>query len=163
MIGRDRGQRLRGCRLTSQITQFAAYPTHMIWRVGDFINKAAEDRKHQVALSVTISIILFAVDFVLEYLMASAQISIAAHATIEAILVAGCSGLSAWLLLEAARTRRRRLRRELQESARLNHEIRNALEVIAHAGYLVNDVVYGRAIADSVERIRKSLEDKRSA
>jgi nitrogen-specific signal transduction histidine kinase len=66
--------------------------------------------------------------------------------------------VAAWFLFEAARERRARIRADIEKSAELNHEIRNALEVIGHAGYLLNDVVYGSAVAESVDRIKKSLD-----
>jgi hypothetical protein len=35
----------------------------------------------------------------------------------------------------------------------LNHEIRNALELIGQAGYLLNNVVYGSAVSEGIEKI----------
>jgi hypothetical protein len=72
-----------------------------------------------------------------------------------------CAARSVAAVGRSARAEGARIRAQVQESARLNHEIRNGLEVIGQAGYLLNDVVYGRAIADSVERIRKSLDESK--
>lgn len=54
---------------------------------------------------------------------------------IDAGIMALGTGTFAWVMLFANRARRRRMREEIARIAELNHEIRNALQVIAHSQY----------------------------
>jgi signal transduction histidine kinase len=68
------------------------------------------------------------------------------------------SGALVWALLVMVSLRRQYLRRKLYVVAELNHELRNALEVILHAEYLALDERHA-ALHDSAERLNKVLTE----
>ena len=80
---------------------------------------------------------------------------------IDCVLLGAFAASIAWFLLEAALRERMRLRRELEEEARLNHEVRNALEVIGQAGYLISDVTLKSVVSDSVKKIDSILRQRK--
>jgi len=133
----------------------------MLREVGEFINDAVEDRSKQNAVALAISLAFGGIDFVVGRAVTRGHLSPFAHGTINGLVLGTVAGGMTWFLLQAARERREYVRSQVQESARLNHEIRNALEVIAHAGYLLNDLTYGPAVAESVNRIKKSLGESK--
>jgi signal transduction histidine kinase len=63
-----------------------------------------------------------------------------------------------WAVLVAVSLRRRYFHSKLQVVADLNHELRNALEVILQSSYLPNDQRHS-ALLDSAERIDKALSE----
>lgn len=128
----------------------------MLRKLGKLLNEAAERRSIQIAVALAVFMTLGGVDFAVGQLV-MALLSPIPHGVVDGVIVGGVAGAMTWLLLEAARERRARIRSQIEESARLNHEIRNALEVISQAGYLLNDLDYGPAVSESVERIKNSL------
>ncbi len=132
----------------------------MLSWIGDRVIDAVDRRSARVLMLISVFVIFGALDFVIGALISLTHATLLVHGTIDATVLGGLAALAAWLLLEAAKERRKRIALQMKESARLNHEIRNALEVIAQAGYLINDVVYGRAVSESIERIERSLRDR---
>lgn len=132
----------------------------MLSWIGDRVVSAVDRRSARVVMLIAVFIVFGALDFVIGALVSLTHTTLLIHGTIDATVLGGLAALAAWLLLEAAKERRKRIALQMKESARLNHEIRNALDVIAQAGYLVNDVVYGRAIIESIERIKRSLRQR---
>ncbi len=68
------------------------------------------------------------------------------------------AGAFIWAVLIMFSLRRQHLRRKLYVVADLNHELRNALEVILQSGYLPIDQRHS-ALLDSAERINKALTE----
>lgn len=128
----------------------------MLERIGDWVVGAVERRPARIALLLAIFVVFAMIEAGI--VVFAEHLPLISHGILDCTIHGGLALLAAWLLLEGARERRARIRAGIQQSAELNHEIRNALEVIGQAGYLVNDVVYGRAITESVERIRKTLD-----
>ncbi len=73
-------------------------------------------------------------------------------AAIDATLAGIFFGAVLWLLLSAIRERRVRVRQDVKRIAELNHEIRNALEVIAYAHFDAESK-HRAMVLESVNRI----------
>ncbi len=72
--------------------------------------------------------------------------------------VVGLSGGAAvWVLLRGNRERRRGVRRELERISELNHEVRNALQVISHSHFDAKDE-HGQMVFQSIDRIDAALK-----
>lgn len=74
----------------------------------------------------------------------------------DAIITAALTAALVWLLLMAVHLRRSQEQQQIRMAADLNHNVRNALEVIFNSGYL-RDIDKGTAILESVERIDRAL------
>ena len=131
----------------------------MLHRVGGFLLQARERGPQRIAVVLGVFLAFGCADFAVEWLLNVADVPLAAHGTIDGVIVGGFAGLMAWILLEATRRERDRLRKAVEEEARLNHEIRNALEVIGQAGYLSSDVNLKSIVSDSVQRIDSILKE----
>ncbi len=75
----------------------------------------------------------------------------------DAILSAALSAALVWMLLMAVRVKRTQLEEQIGVVADLNHNIRNALEVIFNSDYLLKSEK-ATAILESVERIDNTLK-----
>ena len=87
------------------------------------------------------------------------NVSTQAQTGIEAALLCCVAALAPLLLLIAARERRRRVVDDLRRIAQLNHEVRNALQVIVYGEYesAATPAEHRTAILGSVEQIDKTL------
>lgn len=130
----------------------------MLRRIGDFIVVAVERRSAQTVFLLIVFLLFAGIDLAIGAVAAATRLAFLEHELVDAAIHGGLAVVAVCFLFAGARERRARIRAEIEHSAQLNHEIRNALEVISHAGYLLNDVVYGRAVAESVDRIKKSLD-----
>lgn len=75
----------------------------------------------------------------------------------DSILTGVLTAIGVWASLMIATERRKFVLKEIQTVANLNHELRNALEVILGSAYLAESSK-GGAILDSVERINRTLD-----
>ena len=87
------------------------------------------------------------------------NVSPQAQTGIESVLLCCAAALAPFLLLIAARERRRRVVDDLRRIAQLNHEVRNALQVIVYGEYesAATPTEHRTAILGSVEQIDKTL------
>jgi signal transduction histidine kinase len=74
----------------------------------------------------------------------------------DAVLTGALAALMVWALLVAVAARRRYVRQQIEAVANLNHELRNALQVILGSEYLPK-TDKADAILESVERINNNL------
>jgi Co/Zn/Cd efflux system component len=81
------------------------------------------------------------------------------HAALDAILMGFATAIITSFLLLAIRERHRRMLQEVRRVAELNHNVRNALQVIVHNQYLPQSEQDADAILESVQRIDDSLRD----
>lgn len=81
------------------------------------------------------------------------------HAALDALLMGLATAIMTSFLLLAIRERHRRMLQEVRRVAELNHNVRNALQVIVHSQYLPKSEQDADAILDSVQRIDDSLRD----
>ena len=87
------------------------------------------------------------------------SVSPQAQTGIESVLLCCAAALAPFLLLIAARERRRRVVDDLRRIAQLNHEVRNALQVIVYGEYesAATPTEHRTAILGNVEQIDKTL------
>lgn len=76
---------------------------------------------------------------------------------LDASIVGAVGGSLCWLQLRGNRDRRRRVRLELARISELNHEVRNALQVISHSHFDANDE-RREMVLQSVDRIDAVLK-----
>jgi hypothetical protein len=81
------------------------------------------------------------------------------HAALDAVLMGFATAVITSFLLLAIRERHRRMLREVQRVAELNHTVRNALQVIVHSQYLPPTEQDADVILASVQRIDESLRE----
>ncbi len=98
------------------------------------------------------------VEFAIPIILTQLKVSRLSAEIENAVLAGAITGMFVWALLVMFSWRRRYMRTKLQVVAELNHELRNALEVILHSGYLPDGQRYP-ALLSSAERIDKALEE----
>jgi hypothetical protein len=133
----------------------------MLERIGRSISNAVEKSRTRILVILFIFIVFGAAGFVVEWILDTTQLSVPAQGLVDGIIIGGGAAFTTWFLLTAARKERVRLRTELEQEAQLNHEIRNALEVIAHAGYLISDLNLKKVVSDSVNKIDAVLRERK--
>jgi hypothetical protein len=127
-------------------------------RLGTFLIELADSRL-RAALAVVVvgacgGIIEYAIHQSLRYSHFGQSFGAVADALIVALATAGMAAV--WMFV--ARERRKRVLREVRVIAELNHNVRNALEVIAHSHYGSNDL-HTEMVMESVDRIEKALAE----
>jgi len=124
----------------------------MVTGFGRLIGHISDNPSH-TALAVAFSVVVFGgIEFTIHETLLQLHMRPFADAVSDALLV-GCSfGLAVWVLLLGNRERRMRVRRDLERIAELNHEIRNALQVIAYS-YVGADDKCRALVVESVSRI----------
>jgi len=124
----------------------------MFTGVGRFIGNVS-DKSSQRCLAVAASVFFFgAVEFTAHELLAQLDLPQLADALLDALLVGCCFAAAVWVVLVENRDRRARVRQDLERIAELNHEIRNALQVILHSHFDA-DPKRREMILESVTRI----------
>jgi len=76
----------------------------------------------------------------------------------DAVITGFLAAIAVCAVLQFASERRKFIRNEIRTVANLNHELRNALEVIIGSEYLAESSK-GDAILESVERINRTLNN----
>ena len=132
----------------------------MFERVGRFVSQAPEKRSYRIVLLFAIFVVAGTADYLIAWAVITLHLPIAAHGTLDGAVLGAVAVLTAWSLLEAARRERLRIKNELEKDARLNHEVRNALEVIGQAGYLISDLNLKKVLSESVQRIDSILKER---
>lgn len=115
------------------------------------LTSSVSDRRTVKAVLV-VFVICGAVQFALHVVLTRLGVSDLVDAAMDAGLVGSFLGLVFWLLLVGAHERQTRMREDLERLAELNHEIRNALQVIGYAQF---DASFERRVMvlESVNRI----------
>ncbi len=128
----------------------------MMTVIGLLLGKVSDDRRLALGFSLAGGLLLGIIEYaVMEHLLSAFPHQYRNFAD-SAIIATGATGM-VWLLLAGTRERRRRVREELKAIAELNHEIRNALQVIAYSPYLAQ--ANGRELVGaSVDRIDLALK-----
>ncbi len=133
----------------------------MLEVIGRFVSSAAGDQRTRIIAVAIIFVVFGSAAFLIAWILDTTRLPLVAHGTIDAVILGSLAAFTSWFLLEAARRERMRLRRELENEARLNHEVRNALEVIGQAGYLISDVTLKNVVSDSVQKIDSILKERK--
>jgi hypothetical protein len=129
----------------------------MFGRLGQFIGHVSDNPSH-TRIAVVMSVLIFgAVEGTVHELIAQLDMPPVSGALIDGILVGGSFGLAVWVLLVGNRERRMRVHEDLKRISELNHEIRNALEVIMHSHFDA-DAKHRDIVMESVTRIDAVLK-----
>jgi hypothetical protein len=106
--------------------------------------------------SLAVGGILAGFEFIVHQLVWSAQLPRITHAIVDAAFMGCGSALFTFAWLSALRARRRKVREDIQKIVELNHQVRNALEVIVGSQY-APDSERARLVLQSVDRIDLTL------
>jgi hypothetical protein len=129
----------------------------MFHQLGSFIGRASDTLTH-TAITVILSALAFGVvELAIHMMLASFGVPAAADAAFDAGLCGVTFGLLLWLFLAAIRERRRLIRGELDRISEVNHEIRNALQIITHSHFNA-EPQHREMVLESVNRIDAVLK-----
>lgn len=92
-------------------------------------------------------------EFFIHEALRSSHLSAFGDAVLDSLIVALSFSLAIWFVLAGNRERRKRVQEEMERIAELNHEIRNALQVIVHSHYSDEDVGHRQMVLESVKRV----------
>lgn len=112
-------------------------------------------RRMMATVALTWFIVLF-VHAACAYLLL-AVVRVPALIVFTSFLAGGAAAALAWMFLQRAEQRREHDQREHDRAVAVNHEIRNALEMLMGAGFTIADRETGNAICASCERIVRAL------
>ncbi len=113
--------------------------------------------KRAVAITAVATLVILApIKFVLVRSLLSMGVPREALQAQDAILSAALAAALVWVLLMGLRMRRKQVEEQLRAVADLNHNVRNALQVIFASDFLPQSD-RASAILESVERIDRTL------
>ncbi len=115
-------------------------------------------------LRITTVVVLFGASACLmEYLIHLAVTTSSAMPSVQAVAGSVILGFFAaffgLLVLTAARERQHKVRDDLRRIAELNHQVRNALQVIVYGEYSPDSSQHRAAVLDGVEKIEAALRE----
>jgi hypothetical protein len=124
--------------------------------LGSSIGRVSDTRPRTITAVLLASLVFTAMGFTLQLLFAKVGVPSRTGELVGAALIGLAFGIVLWFVLASIRERRRRVRGDLERIAQLNHEIRNALEVITHAHFDM-DAERRAMVLESVTRIDSVL------
>jgi hypothetical protein len=98
-------------------------------------------------------------EFLVHELLTSLSAPEVVHAALDAALMGFATAVVVSFLLMAIRERHRRMLKEMERVAELNHSVRNALQVIVHSQYLSKGEQNAATVLESVQRIDITLRE----
>ena len=105
-----------------------------------------------------LSVVVFgAMEFGIHFVLTRFGVPALTDAVYDAALCGISFGILLWLFLAAIRERRLRVREELERIAEVNHEIRNALQIISHSHFNA-EPHHREMVLESVSRIDAVLK-----
>jgi hypothetical protein len=131
---------------------------HWSARVSSVITVLTDRTSHLVVAACSVAFAAGAAEFVILTVLADLNVSRLSLRIQNSAVTGVVSGGLVWALLVMISLRRRNLREKLQVVADLNHELRNALEVILQSGYLPVDQ-RGAPLRDSADRLNAVLTE----
>jgi hypothetical protein len=138
--------------------EFESRFREVAFRVGSGIAALADSKRHIALFSLAIGACLAGLEIIVHEIVMTNQMSELTHATVDAVFVGGGSALFTVAWLSALRERRRRVREDMHKIGELNHEVRNALEIIVASQYGL-DSERARVVLQSVDRIDRTLKE----
>lgn len=129
----------------------------MFPRLGRLVGNVSDSPSYRYAAAIFSVIVFGVIEFATHRGLAQLELPPFADAVMDAGLVGLSFGLAVWALLVGNCERRTRVRRDLERISELNHEIRNALQVIAHSHFDA-DAAHRQMVMDSVARIDAVLK-----
>jgi hypothetical protein len=142
-----------------QTSTFRARLQAVEYSLGNRIAQLCDSRLGFVCSVFFASVMAACTEFLVHEFLAHVAAPEILHAILDAALMGLATAVIISLLLLAIRERHRRMLREMERVAELNHTVRNALQVIVHSQYLPQGEQDASAILESVQRIDDSLRD----
>ncbi len=127
-------------------------------RVGTFIVELGDSRLKAVLAAALIGAGAGLCEYVVHESLRYSRFGQSMDAFMDAVVVGIAAALVVSVWLFAARERRKRVLREMAKVSELNHNVRNALQVIAHSHYGVDDT-HTDMVLESVDRIERTLKE----
>ncbi len=121
-------------------------------RLGFLVGYLSDTRTRSLLAVALCFVFSGATEFVIHQTLKTSHLSPLQDSILDAATIGVSFSFVLWVLLAGNRDRRRRVREDLERVAELNHEIRNALQVITHSQYANKDFEHRQAILDSVAR-----------
>lgn len=122
---------------------------------GTFLVQLADSRLRIAAATIVSGLIAAGAELVAHITIGGQRAGV--HATVDASSVGAFAMLASAGLLSATRERRKLVLHEMERVAQLNHEIRNALQIIMHSHYGEGSE-HAAMVLESVQRIEKTLK-----
>ncbi len=130
----------------------------MRYDVGKLLAEITDSTVKMAVLVLGLALTAAAVEFSFHMTILRRDFSPVARGMMEAALIGAMMGAVVWVGLAAARARRRVMAREMQRVAELNHNVRNALQVIVYNEHL-RGPVQASAVLDSAARIEHTIKE----
>lgn len=129
----------------------------MVARLGRLIGKVSDIPRYRY-FAIALSVVVFAIlELTIHQSLEGHGLAPLLASLIDSGILGAAAGLAVWALLAGNCERRAKVRQELERIAELNHEIRNALQVISHSHYDA-EVQHRNMVMDSVARIDAVLK-----
>ena len=129
------------------------------YRLGKAFFEMADSRRRIAAVVVVCAAAAGLLDYAVNYFLTGYSVTHNTQRLINASVVGSAIGLVTLLIFLGARERRRRLLEDLRKVAELNHQVRNALQVVVYSQFVPQSLEQRQAVMASVERIDKTLRE----
>jgi len=115
-------------------------------------------------LRITTVVVLFGasaslVEYLIHLVVTTSSALPSVRALANSVILGIFAAFFGLLVLTAARERQRKVRNDLRRIAELNHQVRNALQVIVYGEYSPNSSQHRSAVLDGVEKIEAALRE----
>jgi two-component sensor histidine kinase len=129
----------------------------MFRQLGTLIGHVSDTAANTALTVMLCSLVFGSIEFAVHLLLARFGVPALTDAVFDAALCGVSFGLLLWLLLAAIRERRMRVREELLRISEVNHEVRNALQIITHSHFNA-EPQHREMVLESVSRIDAVLK-----
>ena len=127
-------------------------------RLGTFLVELVDTRLRAALAAAFAGACAGAIEYAIHQALRYSSLAYSLGAVMDAIFVGITASVLATVWLFAARERRKRVLQDMRTIAELNHNVRNALEVIVHSHYGSDDQ-HTEMVLESVERIERTLRE----
>ena len=129
----------------------------MLRQLDTLVGHVSDTIRYRLLASLVSALCFGVLEFTVHQLLARTDISPLADSLVDAISIGLLVGVAVWVALLVKSERRQRLRKDLERIGELNHEIRNALQVIRYSHFDA-DGQHQAMVIESVERIDAALK-----
>lgn len=127
-------------------------------RLGTFIVELGDSRLRIAFAAIAIGVAAGIGEYLVHEFFRHSRFAQSMDAFMDAAVVAVAVAVAVAIWLFAARERRKRVLSEMAKVTELNHNVRNALQVIAHSHYGSSDD-HTDIVLESVDRIERTLKE----
>jgi microcompartment protein CcmK/EutM len=127
-------------------------------RLGTFIVELGDSRPRLLLAAAAVGAGAGACEYLIHEALQHSRFAQSIDALIDAMVIGIVTAIAFAIWLFAARERRKRVVSEMAKVKELNHNVRNALQVIAHSHYGSTDD-HTDIVLESVDRIERTLKE----